>query len=134
MSRPRGLPATPVAVPADKRFRRAHVKPARTRRSWRGWTGTGIRAGLVIAGLAFAAYRGPAMLAHARFLRIQRIVVHGNERMSSGEVLSVLGGLRGESLIWTDLGAWRGRLLSSAWVQDANLRRSLPSTVEVVVI
>ena len=133
MSR-RGLPVSPVAVPADKRFRRAHVKPARARRSWRAWTGAGIRAGLVVAGVAFAAYRGPSMLAQTRVLRIQRIVVHGNERMSSGEVLAVLGGLRGQSLIWTDLGVWRGRLLSSAWVRDANLRRSLPSTVEVAVI
>ena len=41
-------------------------------------------------------------------------------------------GLRGESLIWTDLDAWRRRLLASPWVRDAALRRSLPSTVEVV--
>ena len=45
----------------------------------------------------------------------------------------VLGGLRGESLVWTDLDVWRRRLMASPWVQDAALRRSLPSTVEVVV-
>jgi cell division septal protein FtsQ len=48
-------------------------------------------------------------------------------------VLAVLSGLRGESLLWTDLDAWRRRLLASPWVRDAALRRSLPSTVEVVV-
>ena len=66
-------------------------------------------------------------------LQIDRIVVRGNERLSSGEVLAVLNGLRGESLVWTDLDAWRRRLLASPWVRDAALRRSLPSTVEVVV-
>ena len=33
----------------------------------------------------------------------------------------------------TDLNTWRTRLLASPWVRDAALRRSLPSTVEVVV-
>ena len=45
----------------------------------------------------------------------------------------MLNGLRGESLMWTDLDAGARRLLASPWVRDAALRRSLPSTVEVVV-
>jgi cell division protein FtsQ len=48
-------------------------------------------------------------------------------------VLAVVHGLRGENLVWTDLDAWRRRLLSSPWISDAALRRSLPSTVEIVV-
>jgi cell division protein FtsQ len=71
--------------------------------------------------------------AKAHLLEVNRIVVHGNERLSKGEVLAVLSGLRGESLLWTDLDAWRRRLLSSPWVRDAALRRSLPATVDVVV-
>jgi cell division protein FtsQ len=47
--------------------------------------------------------------------------------------MAVLSGLRGESLVWTDLDVWRRRLLASPWVRDAALRRSLPSTVEVVI-
>jgi cell division septal protein FtsQ len=66
-------------------------------------------------------------------LRVDRIVVRGNARLSRGEVLAVLNGLRGESLVWTDLDRWRKRLMASPWVRDAALRRSLPSTVEVVV-
>ena len=60
-------------------------------------------------------------------------MVRGNERLAEGDVLAVLSGLRGESLMWTDLDRWRRRLLASPWVRDAVLRRSLPSTVEVVV-
>jgi cell division protein FtsQ len=66
-------------------------------------------------------------------LQIDRIVVHGNDRLSRGEVLAVLTGLRGESLVWADLDVWRRRLLASPWVRDAALRRSLPSTVEVAI-
>jgi cell division protein FtsQ len=66
-------------------------------------------------------------------LQIDRVVVRGNARLSNGEVLALLNGLRGENLVWTDLGAWRRRLLASPWVREAALRRSLPSTVEVVV-
>jgi cell division protein FtsQ len=72
-------------------------------------------------------------VAHAHVLRVDRILVRGNERLSQGEVLAVLSGLRGDSLVWTDLDRWRQRLLASPWVRDAALRRSFPSTVEVVV-
>ena len=82
---------------------------------------------------SLAVYRGVQVSANAHLLEVNRIVVHGNERLSKGEVLAVLSGLRGESLLWTDLEAWRRRLLSSPWVRDAALRRSLPATVDVVV-
>jgi cell division protein FtsQ len=82
----------------------------------------------------YAMYRGAGVVTHARVLQIDRIDVTGNERLSKGEVMAVLTGLRGESLVWTDLDAWRSRLLASPWVRDAALRRSLPSTVEVVVL
>jgi cell division protein FtsQ len=122
-----------VAVPSDKRFRRAHVKPARPRRNVPAVIGRTIRFVLVAALLLFGAYRGAAAAARAHVLRIERIVVRGNERLSSGEVLAVLGGLRGQSLLWTDLDVWRRRVSSSPWVLEADLRRSLPGTVEVVV-
>jgi cell division protein FtsQ len=83
--------------------------------------------------LAYGAYLGSRGVAQAHVLKVDRIVVDGNQRLSDGEVLALLSGLRGESLVWTDLARWRQRLLASPWVRDAALRRSLPSTVEVVV-
>lgn len=124
---------SPVAAPADRRFRRAHVKPARKRGTWRRLVGPLVKYGFVTLVAAYAAYRGGAVLANARVLRIDHIVVRGNERLSSREVLAVLDGLRGENIVWTDLTAWRRRLLSSPWLRDASLRRSLPSTIEVIV-
>lgn len=124
---------SPVAAPADRRFRRAHVKPSRRRGHWRTW----VRPAMTVAVLtllgAYGAYRGGAALLQARVMQIDRIVMRGNRQLSNGEVLTVLGGLRGENIVWADLPAWRSRLLSSPWVRDAALRRSLPSTVEVVI-
>lgn len=125
---------SPVAAPADRRFRRAHLKPSRRRRHWRSLVKPAVKSGLVGLLIIYGVYRGSSVVAHARVLQIDRIVVRGNERLSKGEVLAVLSGLRGESLMWTDLDAWRRRLLASPWVRDAALRRSLPSTVEVVVL
>jgi cell division protein FtsQ len=35
--------------------------------------------------------------------------------------------------VWADLDFWRQQLLKSPWVRDAAMRRSLPSTVDVVI-
>jgi len=121
-----------VAARTDRRFRRAHVKPGRKRR-WYAvlkplvvWT-------VSIAAVGYAVYRTSVVAAQAHVLLVDNIVVHGNERLTDGEVMTVLAGLRGESLMWTDLEAWRDRLMRSPWIRDAALRRSLPSTVEIVV-
>lgn len=121
-----------VAAPADKRFRRAHVKPARKRR-WRTLARHGVVLGVLLAGVSFALYRGSEVVASARMLQIDRLVVTGNDRVPSATLLDAVDGLKGQNLVWTDLDAWRDRLLQSPWVRDAVLRRSLPSTVEIVV-
>lgn len=122
-----------VAAPADRRFRRTQVKPARRRRTRRGVLVRLAQYGVLALVLAYGLYRGSGVAATAHLLRVDHITVRGNERLSNGEVLAVLSGLRGESLLGTDLDRWRMRLLASPWVRDAALRRSLPSTVDVVV-
>jgi cell division protein FtsQ len=123
-----------VAAPADRRFRRHHVKPARRRRQWRRWVRPTLKYGAIAALLAFGLYRGGAVAAHAHVLQIDHIVVNGNVRLSKGEVFTMLDGLHGESLLFTDLDAWRKRLQASPWVREAALRRSLPSTVDVAIV
>jgi cell division protein FtsQ len=110
------------------------VKPARRRGPWRTLGLALMKYATLLGVIAFALYRGTSVVAQARMLRIDRIAVRGNVRLSSGEVLAVLNGLRGENIVWTDLRAWRRRLLASPWVRDASLRRSLPSTIEVAVV
>jgi cell division protein FtsQ len=123
-----------IAAPADRRFRRHHVKPARRRRPWRARVAPTLKYGAIAALLAFGVYRGGAVAAHAHVLQIDHIVVSGNARLSKGEVFTMLDGLHGESLLFTDLDAWRKRLQASPWVREAALRRSLPSTVDVAIV
>jgi cell division protein FtsQ len=122
-----------VAAPADRRFRRAQVKPARRRRNRWALVRPSALYGIVALVLVYGLYRGSNVAATAQLLRVDHITVRGNERLSKGEVLAVLNGLRGESLLGIDLDRWRTRLLASPWVRDAAVRRSLPSTVDVVV-
>jgi len=122
-----------VAAQTDRRFRRAHVKPARRKRSLRALTKPLLIWGAAVVALGYGLYRTSAVAAHAHLLQVEKITVRGNERLSKGEVVALMNGLRGENLLWTDLDLWRKRLLASPWVRDAALRRSLPSTIEVVV-
>jgi cell division protein FtsQ len=123
-----------VRAPADKRFRRAQVKPARRRRSWvaRGWRV--LRATVVLTVVLFGVYQGTALVLSAEALRITRITVSGNVRMSRGEVVALLDGLRGNNMVTADLEAWRTKLLTSPWVGDAAMRRVLPGTIAVAIV
>ncbi len=123
---------TPVAAPADKRFRRAHVSPARKRR-WRpSWKTVGrVSAAGVVVG--FALYQTLSFVLASEALTVSRITVQGNQRMSRGEVLGLLDGLSGASIVMTDLESWRQKLLDSPWVADASIRRMFPGTLAVSI-
>jgi cell division protein FtsQ len=124
---------SPVAATADKRFRRAHVKPTRKRGRGRTAARLVIAGGVLIVVVALVLYRGVEVVARARVLQIDRIEVRGNERVPTDTIVRAIDGLKGQNLMWTDLEAWRARLLTSPWVKDAVLRRTFPSTIEVFV-
>ncbi|MSO56621.1 MAG: FtsQ-type POTRA domain-containing protein [Acidobacteria bacterium] len=122
-----------VNAPADKRFRRAHLKPARKRTALRVWRWRVMATG-VLACLAFyAAHRAVGIVAGLTMFHVEQIVIRGNQRLSNGEVLALLHGLRGRSILSVDLEEWRRTVLNSPWVSDAVLRRTLPSTVDVTI-
>ena len=122
-----------IAAPADKRFRRAHVTPARRPRLFRfTWTRTA-RAAVVLAVVFYVAFRAVSFVLNAEALTIIRIDVSGNRRLSYGEVVSLLDGLLGSNMARVDLESWRQKLLSSPWVADAAIRRVLPGTVAVAI-
>jgi cell division protein FtsQ len=117
----------------DKRFRRAHVKPARKRSaaSKQAWRAARIFAMTALA--VYGGYRGIVLIADAQTLQIEHLVVRGHERLSAGELLAVVDGLRGQNILTVRMDEWRQRLLSSPWVESATIRRVLPSTVEIAV-
>ncbi len=122
-----------VSAPADKRFRRAHVRPGRQRGrfdlSWRRLAQIGVVGAFVL----YAGYRGASLAMSADALTVSRITVSGNTRMSRGEVLSLLEGLNGRNMVLVNLDTWRDKLLTSPWVADAAIRRVLPGTVDVAI-
>lgn len=125
---------SPVAAPADKRFRRAHVKPSRRRGFWRRLLRPLVIVGLLVAGALYLSARGREILWHARVLQIDEIVVQGNTRLSAAQIRELLGGMVGQNIVWADLSGWRRHLEMSPWIRTAALRRTLPSTVEVAVV
>ena len=70
---------------------------------------------------------------HAGMLQVDRIVVRGTDRLSVGEVLAVLNELRGQNIVWADLGLAPAPSFLALGARRGVLRRSLPSTVEVIV-
>jgi cell division protein FtsQ len=124
---------TPVAAPADKRFRRAQLAPARRRRSALAQWWTVARAAAILAVGAYGAYRGALLVLSAEALQVTTITVTGNVRLSRGEVVALLDGLRGRSMVTLNLEEWRKRLRSSPWVADAAMRRVLPGTIAVAI-
>ena len=122
-----------VSAPTDKRFRRAHVSPAR-KRSWFAFSRKRAAILAVVGALlVLAAYRAVELVLSAEALTVTRITVSGNERLSRGEVLSLLDGLAGRNMLGVRLDEWRQKVLTSPWVEDAALRRVLPGTVDVVI-
>lgn len=123
-----------VQAPADKRFRRAQVAPTRRRRLWPpDWkVVVGAVAGLILAG--YAGYRGVSYAMGADALLIQRISVEGNVHLSTGEVTSLLDGLRGQNMLTADLEAWKATLKASPWVADVAFRRVFPGRIAVAVV
>jgi len=124
---------TPVAAPADKRFRRSRVSPARKRQWWKPSWWTVARVGGASVVVAFALYHTIGFVLASDALTVTRITVQGNQRMSRGEVLGLLDGLSGTSIVLTDLESWRQKLLMSPWVADASIRRMFPGTLGVVI-
>jgi cell division protein FtsQ len=123
-----------VAAPADRRFRRAQVKPASRRGGGRAhgiWIAARLVATVAMAG--YVAWSVVSTIASSTVLQVSHITVRGHSRLSAGEVLALVDGLRGENLLGVRLEVWRERLLSSPWVKEASLRRVLPATVEVTV-
>ena len=123
----------PVKAPAERNFRRASAKVARRRRFRPRLSWTVARRVLSLLLFVFGIYQSLAFAFTTPLLRVNRISVHGNVRLSSGEVQALVDDLRGTSILRVDLEAFRRRLIESPWIAEVGLRRVLPSTVEVFV-
>src|SRR3954470_6351745 len=97
----------PVTAPADKRFKRAHLKPARKRAGWlpSRWRVLVVVSAVALGGIVL--HRALTSVFSLKVFQVKRIIVHGNHRLSNGEVTALLEGLRGESILAANLEEWR---------------------------
>jgi cell division protein FtsQ len=123
-----------VKAPSEKNFRRAKVKPGRAKRGRSRIAWRLLRHLLVLALFCYAGYRAFTLVVRAAPLKVGRIMVSGNVRLSSAEVEALAHGLHGRGILTADLDASRRHLLESPWVAEAALRRVLPSTIEVRIV
>lgn len=123
-----------VSAPADKRFRRAQVRPIRRRPWWRPHWRRVVLAAALLAAVGYGARAAAMFAAESGLLTVTRITVDGTVQMSPGEVHALLHGLRGRNMLAVDLAEWRERLIASPWVADATLRRIFPGTVAVAIV
>jgi len=109
------------------------VKPTRRRNAWRAALVTSVKWVAVLACVVWAALEARTFASTSPLLRIQSIEPSGNQRVPSDVVRARLDGLKGENILFVDLEAWRTSLMASRWIRDVSFRRSLPSSIEVVV-
>ena len=122
-----------VKAPVERNFRRARAKPARRRRFMLKVSRAMVRRVLSLVLLVVGVHQAVTLAFTTPLLRVRRIAVRGNVRLSSGQVQALVEDLRGTSILRVDLDAFRRRLIESPWVSDVALRRVLPSTIEVFV-
>ena len=123
-----GLP-----TPADRRFRRAQVRPTGRRGlAWRRAKLAAKSASVALV-VSLALWRTATLVAESPALQIAHIALHGNDRLSRGEAMALLGDLHGQNILAVRLEDWRQRLMTSSWVEDAIVRRVLPNTLDVLV-
>lgn len=113
--------------PRDRRPS-APRKMARKRRlaGWRRFVVGALLAAPLGVPAAYAVQRAPQF-------RVSTIVVTGARWVSEGEVRSAAEPFRGQHILALDLDAARAGLRALPWIADVQLRRVLPSTVEVRV-
>ena len=88
-----------VATTTDKRFRRAHVKPSRKRPVASRYSWLAVRTAVMLVIVGYAAYRSVALSTGAPALQISHMTVRGQGRLSTGEVLALVEGLRGRNIL-----------------------------------
>jgi cell division septal protein FtsQ len=122
-----------VKAPAEKNYRRARAKPARRRKlralfTWRVALGVCLAVLTTVAG-----YQTATLVYRSSLLRVNHVRVHGNARVSSGEVQTIVRDLQGSHILTADLARSRHELLESPWLAEVALRRVLPSTIDIYV-
>jgi len=98
------------------------------------WLWRVVRIVTTVAALTAAAYWTVEAVLRTPLLSIRRFTIVGNRRLSPGDVEELVAGMLGQSILKVDLDQYREQLLDSPWIASANLRRVLPSVIEIGIV
>jgi cell division septal protein FtsQ len=87
----------------------------------------------LLAVVGYGGYRGMTSIVAAQTLQVSHLQVRGHHRLSTGEVLALVDGLRGQNILTIRISDWQQKLLASPWVESATIRRVLPATLEIMI-
>ena len=123
-----------VKAHVERNFRRPRITSGRRQTTRRAFPWRRLRLFVMAAILLYGGYRAVEFAFTAPALRVSRLAVRGNVRLTAGEIEQLASHVSGANILRVDLEAARRALLSSPWIADAALRRVLPSTVEIAVL
>ncbi len=84
-----------------------------------------IVASIVVAGVS---------VSRSAWFHVRRLEVSGARHLSRAEVLEIAGISRSSNALWLDEGRAERRLVTNAWVADAEVQVVLPVTVRIAVV
>lgn len=87
----------------------------------------------VIVSLFAALAIGAVVVYNSSLFTIENVQVSGVEHLTSEEMSILAAVPSGETLLRVDTAAIKDRLMQDAWVQDVQINRIFPSTLELVV-
>lgn len=88
---------------------------------------------LVLAATSFMFIFGYDYLTQCEYFEARQIGISGNDRLSSGEVLSRANLSPGVNILSLNLFVVRKRLLADPWIAEAEVSRELPDSIQIRV-
>lgn len=103
------------------------------------WGGAAVLAAILWGVASFFGLPGMAKMEAAEWaaragFQVQKVEVHGTQRMDETAVYNIALGAKDRSMLSLDLPAMRVRIMQLSWVKDARLSRRLPDTLVVDIV
>jgi len=86
-----------------------------------------------VPALGYGAWRGYLELTTTERLAIETIKIAGAQRVSEDDIYDLAGIEEGDNILSFSAGAVAGKIKRNPWINDAEVSRSLPSTVTIEV-
>ena len=83
--------------------------------------------------IAFAFIAVILMFMNTDLFDIKKIEVRGNKSYTGGQIIQKTGIKTGDNIFWTRCGNAEDLLLADAYFKEADISRTLPSTIEINV-